>query len=60
MKKSPENEKRRKITRADLERTIYIIMIVVLAIYGLRHSEAAVNLINALKDAFSLLLNTAP
>lgn len=55
-----KNEKKRKITRAAVERTIYVILIVALAIYGLRHSEAAVSLINAIKDAFSLLLNTAP
>ncbi len=56
----PKNEKRGKITRAAVERTIYIILIVALAIYGLKNSEAAVSLINALKDAFSILLNNVP
>lgn len=60
MKKKPENEKKRRITRAAMERTIYLILIVVLAIYGLKDSETAVSLINAIKDAFSILLNYNP
>lgn len=43
-----------------MERTIYLILIVVLAIYGLKDSETAVSLINAIKDAFSILLNYNP
>lgn len=60
MKKSPENETKRKITPAAVERTIYVILIVALAIYGLKDSEAAVSLITAIKDAFSILLNYNP
>lgn len=43
-----------------MERTIYLVLIVVLAIYGLINSEAAVSLIIAIKDAFSILLNYHP
>jgi hypothetical protein len=52
----PKNKK--KITRGAVERTIYLILIVALSVWGLRHSEAAIGLINAIKEAFSLLLNT--
>lgn len=48
--------KKKKITRAAVERTIYLILIVGLAVYGFWNSEAAVSLINAIKDAFSLLI----
>lgn len=55
-----KNENKRKITRAAVERTIYVILIVALAIYGLKDSETAVSLITAIKDAFSILLNYNP
>jgi hypothetical protein len=41
-----------------VERTIYLVLVVVLAVWGLWHSEAAVALINAIREAFSILLNT--
>jgi len=55
-----KNEKKRKITRQSVERTIYLILVVGLAVYGLWNSEAAIGLINAIKDAFSLLFNITP
>lgn len=55
-----KNEEKKKITRQAVERTIYLILIVGLAVYGLWDSVAAVSLINAIKDAFLILLNTAP
>lgn len=57
---TPANDgKKKKITRRAVERTIYLILIVALAIYGLKDSEAAVSLINAIKEAFSILLNNS-
>lgn len=53
----PQKDKSRRITRTTVERTIYIVLIVVLAIYGLKDSQAAVSLINAIQGAFSILLN---
>jgi hypothetical protein len=41
-----------------MERTIYLVLVVGLTVWGLWHSEAAVALIGAIKDAFSILLNT--
>lgn len=58
--KPPSNEKTGKNSRMAVERTIYLVLIVVLALYGLINSEAAVSLIIALKDAFSILLNFHP
>lgn len=40
-----------------IEKTIYIIIICGLVIYGIRDSDAAVKLIQAVHQAFSLLLN---
>lgn len=52
---TPKNEKKNKITRKSVERSIYLVLIVGLTVYGLWNSEAAVSLINAIKEAFSLL-----
>lgn len=54
----PTPKSNRKITRAAVERTVYLVLVVGLTVWGLWHSEAAVALINAIKEAFSLLLNT--
>lgn len=55
---TPKNDaKKKKITRAAVERTIYLILIAALSIYGFKNSEAAVSLINAIKDAFLILFN---
>lgn len=51
---------RRKVTRQQVERTVYLVLIVLLALYGLRDSGAAVSLIGAVKDAFLLLFNLTP
>lgn len=56
----PNGSKRRKVTRRQIERTIYLVLIVLLALYGLRDSQAAVSLIGAVKDAFFLLFNLTP
>ena len=56
----PNGPKRRKVTHRQVERTIYLVLIVLLALYGFRDSEAAVNLIGAVKDAFLLLFNLTP
>lgn len=58
--KQPSNDKTGKNSRMAVERTIYLVLIVVLALYGLINSQAAVSLIIALKDAFSILLNFHP
>mgnify|MGYP003623395450 CR=1 FL=1 len=57
---SRSDGKKRKITRKAVERTIYLILIVGLTLYGLKNSEAAIGLINTIKDAFSLLFNLTP
>lgn len=49
--------KKKKITRKDIERIVYIIIIMGLAIYGVKDSDAAVKLIQAVNQAFSLLFN---
>lgn len=45
----------KKITRKDIERIAYMLIIIALAIYGMRDSEAAVKLMQAVQHAFSLL-----
>ncbi len=49
-----------KITRAAIERTIYLALIVGLTVWGLWHSESAVALIGAVKEAFSILFDITP
>lgn len=49
--------KKRKITRKGFERTVYLIIIIGLTIYGVKDSDAAVKLIEAVYQAFTLLLN---
>lgn len=50
--------KDRKITRTAIERTVYLILIASLTVWGLWHSEEAVGLIGAVREAFSILINT--
>ncbi|KAA6302904.1 MAG: hypothetical protein EZS26_001074 [Candidatus Ordinivivax streblomastigis] len=45
-----------KPTRKNIERTIYLLIIIILVAYGFKDSEAAAVLINAVKEAFSILL----
>jgi len=44
-----------KLTRKNVERGIYILIIIALVIYGFKDSEAASKLILAVKEAFSIL-----
>lgn len=44
--------------KKDLERGIFIALIVLLTFYGLKDIDAAEKLIRALTDAFSILFNT--
>lgn len=47
----------KKISRRNMERIVYILLIVVLVIFGiLKDSGAAEVLIRAVKDAFSILI----
>lgn len=55
--RDPEREKN---SRQRVERLVYLILVVLLALYGLRNSEAAAILIGAVRDAFSLLINHTP
>ncbi|MDR2626477.1 MAG: hypothetical protein LBC40_00395 [Dysgonamonadaceae bacterium] len=48
--------KKIKYTQKNVERAIYILLIIVLVFYGLKNSEAAVALITAVKEAFSILI----
>jgi hypothetical protein len=38
------------------ERTVYILLVIALAVYGFWNSEAAAMLIAAVKEAFSILI----
>jgi hypothetical protein len=58
--KTPTPKRKGGITRADIERTIYLVLVVGLTVWGLWHSEAAVGLIGAVREAFSILLNITP
>jgi hypothetical protein len=49
-------KKKIKFSRKEIERTIYILIIIALVIYGLKDSEAAATLIHAVKEAFSILI----
>lgn len=46
-----------KANKAKAERVVYLILIIVLAFYGLKDSESAVKLIKAITEAFSVLFN---
>ena len=59
--KTKKKDKRKKITREAVERIVYITLIVVLVIYGLRDTEfaeSATKLIHAVYEAFTLLLES--
>jgi hypothetical protein len=45
-----------RLSRKTIERAVYILLVILLVIYGLKDSEAAAVLINAVKEAFSILL----
>lgn len=46
------------LNQKSIERGIFIILIVFLALYGMKDSDAAEKLIRALTDAFTLLFTT--
>jgi hypothetical protein len=48
--------KKVKFTQKNMERAVYILLIIVLVIYGLKDSDAAATLMNAVKEAFSILI----
>jgi hypothetical protein len=48
--------KKINFTQKNMERAIYILLIIALVFYGLKNSEAAAMLINAVKEAFSILI----
>lgn len=48
---------KKKIKPSTLERTIYMLIVVVLVIYGLKDSQTAIKLIHAVMEAFSILFN---
>lgn len=50
-----KKEKKEKLKA--IERGIYIVLICCLVLYGMKDSDAAVKLIQAVHQAFSLLLN---
>jgi hypothetical protein len=43
------------INRKTIERAVYMALVIALVIYGLKDSDAAVKLIHALMEAFSIL-----
>nr|DAI00558.1 MAG TPA: hypothetical protein [Caudoviricetes sp.] len=45
------------IKRKEMERSIYILLIIGLTLYGLKDSETAERLIRSLSEAFSILIN---
>lgn len=44
--------RRRRCSRRDVERIVYLVLIVLAALYGLVNSEAAVSLLGPLKTPF--------
>lgn len=51
-------ESRRKISRRTAERTLYIAVILLLLLYGLlKDSEVAARLMEAITNAFSILIH---
>lgn len=46
------------ISRRTVERLIYILIIILLVIYGLKDSEVAVQMIHAVSEAFTVILTS--
>ena len=46
------------INRKDVERAVYVLLIILLVLYGMKDSDAAERLIRSVADAFTILLNT--
>lgn len=49
-------KRKHKVTREEIARWIYLVIMVALVIYGFRDSAAAEVLIRAIREAFSLLM----
>ena len=49
-----------KPTIKQLERWIYILVITLLIIYGLWHTDIAITLIKAFSDAMQIIISTTP
>lgn len=47
---------RKKIDRKEIAWWIYLVMVIVLAIYGFWNSEAAETLLRSIREAFTLLM----
>lgn len=58
MTRKDKDGRKRGCSRRAVERTVYLVLIVLMALYGLVNRQAAVSLLGAIKDAFSLLINT--
>lgn len=46
------------ISRRTAERLVYILIIILLVIYGLKDSEVAVRMIHAVSEAFTVILTS--
>lgn len=46
------------INRKDVERAVYVLLIILLVLYGMKDSDAAERFIRSVADAFTILLNT--
>lgn len=46
------------VSRQTVERLIYILIIILLVIYGLKDSEVAVRMIHAVSEAFTVILTS--
>lgn len=46
------------VSRRSVERLIYILIIILLVIYGLKDSEVAVRMIHAVSEAFTVILTS--
>lgn len=51
---------KKKLSRETIERTVYMVLIILLVLYGFKDSVAAEMLLRALKDAFSILIINNP
>lgn len=50
--------KKIKVKQKSIERTIYMLIIIALVVYGFQDSEGATSLIRVVKDAFSIIIIT--
>lgn len=50
----------RKLTQKQIERAIYIIVLLLLVIYGVWNTEIATSLIRAFSEAMQIIITTSP